>query len=155
MKFKPLLLTLAIAAVPCVAGADGASTMNLSKMMNPGLWETTVQMQMAGMPMKIPAHSYKRCVTQADLDKNRGVPKPQNTEDMNCTMSNFNVSGNTVNYTMKCTGKEGNMQMDGSATFDSRDAYHGTMHMTGTAEGHPMDVTSNIQAKRVGDCTGN
>lgn len=155
MKLKPILLTIAIAAVPCAAGADSGKPANLPQMMNPGLWEMTVQMQMAGVPVQMPARTYKHCITQADLDKNHGIPKPENTKDMSCTMKNFTRSGNTINYSMECAGKSGDMQLQGSTTFDSRDAYHGTMHMTGTAEGHAMDMTTNVQAKRTGDCTGN
>ncbi|MGH8426807.1 MAG: DUF3617 domain-containing protein, partial [Gammaproteobacteria bacterium] len=54
---------------------------------------------------------------------------------------------------MKCTGNAGNMDMNGSTTLDSRDAYHGTMAMTGSMQGHPMQMTNTYTAKRVGDCT--
>lgn len=56
-----------------------------------------------------------------------------------------------MTYTVKCTGKDGSMEMNGSTTLDSRDAYHGTMTMTGSMQGHPMQMA--YTAKRVGECT--
>jgi hypothetical protein len=80
------------------------------------------------------------------------MPKPQTHGNMNCTLQKFNRSGDTLTYSMKCTGEDGTFEMDGTNVFASRDAYHATTHMTGTPQGHPMDMTSDTRAKRVGDC---
>lgn len=149
LRFVSAWSALLVLAVSGFAGNGAADSVTA---MRPGLWEMTTRMQMPGMPYQMPARTFRRCITQADLDKNHGVPKPQTHGDMTCTMANFTRSGNTLNYTMKCTGKDGDMQFDGSTTMDSRDAYHGTMHMTGTAEGHAMDMTGKTQGKRIGDC---
>lgn len=155
MKIKTASLALSLTlAAAFAATAYAGKPAKLPDMMNPGLWDMTVQMQMAGVPMQMPSQHYKHCITQADLDKNHGIPKPQNTKDMSCKITNFSRSGDTINYSMECKGKNGDMQMQGTTTFDSRDAYHGTMHMTGQAEGRQMDVTTNVQAKRLGDCNG-
>lgn len=147
------LAAFALVLAPLGASAGSSTPARLPDMMNPGLWEMTVQMQMSGVPMQLPSHTYRHCVTKADLEKNHGVPKPENTKDMTCTMKKFDRSGNTLTYTMECTGTHGTMTLDGASTFESRDAYHGTMHMTGTVEGRQMDMTSKVQAKRVGDCS--
>ena len=152
MKFGTTLLILSFAAVPFAARA-GAAAPDISHAIDPGLWETTVQMQMAGVPMQLGGHNVKHCITQAELDKDKGFPKPQNTADMSCSTPDYQLSGNTMTYTMKCTGKQGEMTMSGSTTLDSRDAYHGTMTMTGSMQGHPMQMTSNYTSKRVGDCS--
>ncbi len=151
MKHKSFFILFPLFALPLVAHADAASA-GTANMMKPGLWETTVQMQIAGMPMAMPARTMRRCITQADLDKNHGMPKPQTRGGMKCAAAKFDRSGNAVTYSMKCTGKDGAVELNGTNVFDSRDAYHGTMHMTGAAQGHPMNITSNIKAKRVGDC---
>lgn len=152
MKIKSLFVLFALFALPLGAQAGGKPA-GASNMMRPGLWEMTVHMQMAGMPMAMPAHTTRQCITQADLEKNHGMPKPQTRDDMSCTTQKFDRSRNTVTYSMKCTGKNGAFEMNGTTVFDSRDAYHGTMHMTGNAQGHPMNMTTDSKAKRVGDCT--
>lgn len=151
MTFKPIATLLVLSVLPLAARA-GDSTADLSKMMQPGLWEMTTQMQMPGMPYQMQAQTFRRCITQADLDKYHGVPRPETHGDMTCTMQKFDRSGSTINYSMKCTGKDGDMQFDGSTISDSPDAYHGTMHMTGTSDGHPMNMTAQTRGKRVGDC---
>ncbi|MGH8428380.1 MAG: DUF3617 domain-containing protein [Gammaproteobacteria bacterium] len=152
MKLKSTLAILSFAALPFTAVASGSSP-DISKAIDPGLWETTVQMQMTGVPMQLGAHSVKHCITQAELDKYKGMPPPQNTADMSCSTPDYHMSGNTMTYTMKCTGTQGDMTMKGSTILDSRDANHGTMTMTGTMQGHPMRMTSNYTSKRVGDCS--
>ncbi len=150
MKLKTTFLILSFAAVPLAAGAAGSAP-DMSHAIDPGLWETTVQMQMSGM--SVPPQTTRSCMTQADLDKYHGMPKPQNDKGMTCAVTKFDFTGKAMTYTMKCTGNAGNMDMNGSTTLDSRDAYHGTMAMTGSMQGHPMQMTNTYTAKRVGDCT--
>lgn len=151
MKLK-VLIPLAVFSFLPLAAQAGDDAAGLAGMMQPGLWEMTTQMQMPGMPYQMPTQTFRRCITQADLDKYHGVPKPETHGDMTCTMQKFDRTGNTLSYTMKCTGKSGDMQFEGSTIMDSPDAYHGTMHMTGTADGHPMDMMGQTAGKRVGDC---
>lgn len=153
MKTRTALTILALGALPLVGQAAGNAVPDMSHAIDPGLWETTVNMQVTGMPMKITGQSVKHCITQADLDKNHGFPQMQNNKDMSCTRTKFDVNGNVLTYTMKCTGKQGDMTMNGTATMDSRDAYHGTSTMTGTMAGHAMEMTSDYTSKRIGDCT--
>lgn len=153
MKLRIALFTLAFALTPSIAAAAGSAGATAPALMNPGLWEMTIDMQMSGVPVKLPAQTYQRCVTKEDIAKFHGVPQPRNTGDMTCSMKKFDRSGNTLTYTMVCTGKRGHLRMDGTTTFDSRDAYHGTMHMTGQEEGHPIDMTTSVAAQRTGDCS--
>lgn len=91
MKLKTLLI-LSFAALSFAAGAAG-SVPDMSHALDPGLWETTVQMQMSGMSAGMPAHSMRKCVTQADLDKYHGIPTSRTDKDMTCTTQKFDRSG--------------------------------------------------------------
>ncbi|GAB6184171.1 DUF3617 domain-containing protein [Thermodesulfovibrio hydrogeniphilus] len=61
-----------------------------------GLWEITTEMQVAGMPMKMPPQTTKICLTKKDY-----VPqKPE--KEQNCKILMHEVRGNTVNWIMEC-----------------------------------------------------
>lgn len=126
---------------------------DLSDMMAPGLWEMTMDMKIDGMPMSMPTQTLRRCITQVTLDQNHGIPKPQTHGNVTCKTISMDRSGDTVNWTMACTG-QGDMQMDGTVSFDSRETYHSTVHMTGTMQGRQIQMTQNMQGKRIGECQG-
>ncbi|MGH8128694.1 MAG: DUF3617 domain-containing protein [Gammaproteobacteria bacterium] len=148
MKIKTSLIVIALATAPIPTLA--ASAADMSKAIDPGLWETTVHMQMTGM--SVPPQTTRSCKTQADLNKYHGLPKLDNDKGMTCKMTHFSYSGHVAHFGVKCSGTEGNMETTGSSTIDSRTAYHGTMTMNGTIQGHAMKMTTNYTAKRVGAC---
>lgn len=147
MKLNParLLFTLAVSPLSAHAAPD------LSDMMAPGLWEMTVDMHIDGMPMSMPAQTLRQCVTQAALDENHGIPKPRTHGKIMCKMTSMDRAGDTVNWVMACSG-EGDMQMNGTVTFDSREAYHSTVHMAGTMQGRQIRMTQNMRGKRISEC---
>ncbi|MGA7964732.1 MAG: DUF3617 family protein [Gammaproteobacteria bacterium] len=151
MKLKTSYIVLAFAAAPLPALA-ASSAPDMSKAINPGLWETTVQMHMTGMPMQPPAQTTRRCVTLVKLKKFNMVPKNKGSDNMNCKVTKSDFSRHVITYTVKCTGKDGSMNMNGESTLDSRNAYHGTINMDGVMEGHPMQMTGTLESKRIGDC---
>lgn len=144
---RRILALVLAASCPVAALAAGATPMR------PGLWEITVKMSMAGVPMTLPAHTFKRCVTQKDIDKSQGVPQPHTENGMTCAVKKRERSGNTERYTVLCTGKQGSMTVNGTTTFDSETAYHAEVHTSGTVAGRSLDSTEHVQARRVGDCT--
>lgn len=148
MKLNTIPLLFVLTAGPFAAAHAGA---DLSDMIAPGLWEMTVQMQIEGISTSMPAQTVQQCVTQAELAKNRGIPKPQTHGDVTCKTTSMNRSGNTLRWTMACTGQSA-MQMDGIMTFDSHKAYHSTVHMTGTMQGRQIRMTQSLQGKRIGEC---
>jgi hypothetical protein len=113
-----------------------------------GRWEVTMEMEMPGMPMKIPAVKSVQCVTkeQAD-DPNQSVPKGQQGKDSDCKVSDYKVVGNKVTWTMTCTGKNA-MTSTGEMTYTG-DTYTGVMK-TKTGE---TEMTMKYAGKRLGDCT--
>jgi hypothetical protein len=109
------------------------------------LWDITMKMDMPGMPMAMPARTQRMCVEKSASDDSY-VPKQED-----CKTVESRRSGNKFTYKMVCTGKNP-MTATGEMTF-VEGGYEGTMHMTGTMEGRPMDMTQTYSGKRVGNCT--
>jgi hypothetical protein len=109
-----------------------------------GRWEVSMQMDMPGMPMKMPPIKTTQCITPEEAsDPQQAVPKGPNDKD--CKMTDQKVDGNKVSWTMKCAdGTSG----QGEITY-ATNAYDGWMKMTTQAGA----MTVKYTAKRLGDCT--
>ena len=128
------------------AGAVGSAPPH----MKPGLWETTVSVEMSGMPpgmpQSVPPTTVQHCYRPKDTkDLRSTVPKKSN-----CAVSDWKETGNTVTWTMKCSGAAA-MTMTGKMTYNG-DRYSGVGKATMDMGGRSMQMTQNFQARRVGDC---
>ena len=111
--------------------------------MKEGLWEITSNLEIVGMGMHMPPTTYTQCLTKNDM-----VPKDQ--EESQCRITDQKVSGNTVTWSMQCTG-EGSMSMVGKITY-SGNTLQGTTTMTADNPGGPMKMINTISGKRIGEC---
>src|SRR6266511_4155229 len=119
---KAIIALLCILVVPAVA-SDANSIRD-------GLWEISSQVEMPGMPMKIPPTVMKHCYSKDDVkDQKKVIAK-----DKNCSVTDLKNSGNKASWTMKCTG-ENAATMTGETVFGN-DSYTTVMHMK--AQGHDM-----------------
>jgi uncharacterized protein DUF3617 len=125
---------LAIAATPA-AQAQGTDD----------LYEVTVKMEMAGMPMQMPAMTQRSCVKKGGSDA-ESVPHQDN-----CKVTDAKRTGNKVTFAMVCTGRDA-MTGKGEITY-AGDAYNGTIRLRGKMEGQDMEMTQAIAGRRVGACT--
>lgn len=121
--------------------------------MQPGLWQTTIEMTMANLPRLRAQHVYRRCITQADIDKNNILPQTVTRADLSCTPKDFKRSGNSATYILVCTGQAGKTMAMGKMTFSSTGAYTGTIHTTGQINGVSVDTNRTFHAERLGDCS--
>ena len=111
----------------------------------PGNWEVSMQMEIPGMPFKMPPIKTQVCVTEEDLnDPASAVPKDKNNKD--CKVSDYKVDGNTVTWKMVCTGKTKG-EGEGEITF-SEDAYEGTMRF----KMEDTEMTTKYKGKYLGAC---
>ena len=119
--------------------------------MRPGRWEVTTQMDMPGMPVKMPATTTTSCVTPEQA-KNPGDtigdPSGRGRGNSNCKATDQKIDGNKVTWKMACTGAQ-SMTGEGEMVFNG-DSYTGKMNMTMAQMPGPM--TLQITGKRVGDC---
>jgi len=150
MKLHTIGIALVLAVVPLAAQA--AKTPDLSHAIDPGEWAYAVGVRMQIGQMTIPTKkfSYKKCVTQKDLDKNRNWFERTHKQ---CAMENIGYAGHVVSFTQKCRLGGGAMTTRGKIIFDSRTAFHGTFDTTGTAGGQKVDGHTTITARRTGRCT--
>jgi hypothetical protein len=106
------------------------------------LWEVTSQMEMEGMPFKMPARPVKVCAA-----RNAQEPAGSANEERGCVNSNMARDGTKVTWTSTCTGPPA-MTGQGEITYEGTDSYTGTIKYT-TDEGN---MTINLTGKKIGGC---
>lgn len=131
---KSIVTLLSILLVPAISLAANG--------MRDGLWEISSQVEMPGMPMKIPPRVMKHCYSKEDVKDQKTVI----SKDKNCSVTDLKTSGNKVTWTMKCTGPNA-ATMTGETVFGS-DSYASVMHMK--TEGQNM--TTKVKGTRLGAC---
>ena len=109
------------------------------------LYEVTVKMEMAGMPMSMPTMTQRSCVKKGGSDAD-SVPHQEN-----CKVTDAKRTGNKLTFTMVCTGRDA-MTGNGEFTY-AGDGYNGTIRFRGKMEGQDMEMTQAIAGRRVGACT--
>jgi hypothetical protein len=106
-------------------------------------WETTSQMSMEGMPMKMPANTMKVCTARG-----RTEPPGATNSQRNCKNSNFRQEdgGKKVTWDVACTGPT----MTGTAeiVYVNSDTYTGTIKFV-SQQGN---MTINLSGKKLGEC---
>jgi hypothetical protein len=112
-----------------------------------GNWELTVQVEMPGMPMKMPDVKDTRCLTRDMLkDPAAAVPSASPGSNNDCKVSDYQTTGNKATWKMVCTVP---MPISGSGEITyAGDTYTGsiTVSMGGTP------AVMNFSGKRLGDC---
>ncbi len=140
-RFVLLLGTgLAFVAAP-VAGQTGYRVDPQGK---DELWDVTTKMEMAGMPMAMPAQSSRVCVEKG----NDEAVVPRNEE---CRMTESSRSGNRFSFKMACKNRNSDYTGTGEITYTAN-GYDGKMRMAGKMEGEPMEMTMTYAGTRAGRC---
>jgi Protein of unknown function (DUF3617) len=136
----------AASAAGLIVHCTSASAQLASKGEAGELWETTVKMEMPGMPMSMPAQTHRMCLSkQAGDDK--FIPRQEN-----CKVTDTRRTGNTQHFKMVCSGKNA-MTAEGDLTLAGT-GYSGKMRMSGKMEGQSMEMSQTFSGKKLGDCTG-
>jgi hypothetical protein len=117
--------------------------------MKEGLWEITTKAEMKGMPSQMPPTTVRTCISKKDM-----VPKPDAQSGQDCKMKDQKVVGDTVSYSMVCTGKNGTaMEMSGKMTYKGN-VFEGSSTTTIKSKGEgDMQMSSKMTGKYVGPCT--
>ena len=109
------------------------------------LWDTTMKMEMPGMPMAMPAQTSQICLKK-DRKAEDAIPRQDD-----CRLVDSKTVGNKVIFTMDCAGKDP-MIVRGEIT-STPNAYDGVMRMKGKRKGEDMEVTQVFSGRKVGACT--
>ena len=107
-----------------------------------GKWEITTKMKMEG-GMDMPSHKSTQCMTNDDI-------VPQNTQPgQECVVTKTKKTGNTITWSMECSGAQGNMKGIGTITYKG-DTFDGEMVMSMPMAN--MKLTSKMTGRRIGKC---
>ena len=112
--------------------------------MKPGLWEYQVKMEIPGMPVAMPAATYKHCLTQSDVDKGQLSQNPR--QDSKCETKNLSRDGGKISYDIVCSG---DASMTGHYDFLISES---EMHGSGNISTNGQTMKNTMNAKRIGDC---
>ena len=112
-----------------------------SPAMQEGLWEITTELEMEGMPMKMPPTTFTQC-----LKKGQAVPMDQKPGQQ-CKIKDVTTEGSTTRWSVECSGSGGQMTGKGTASY-SGDNMEGSMHM----QTQGMTMTSHYKGRRLGAC---
>ena len=140
MRVKSMNILLAGIAALLLSG-HGAGVLADAPNMKDGLWEMTIKMEMAGMPMEMPEMKHTQCIT-----KDNAVPDTSQP-DQKCEMISNKVSGDTVTWEMECDTPQGPAHSKGTITYHG-DTFDGTVNMTMGQ----MVMTQKMSGRRIGDC---
>jgi hypothetical protein len=120
--------------------------------MKEGMYETTMQMEIPGMPAGMGKQNMKfqNCVTAQDIESGKvGKGKDAKAPD-NCEVKNFNMSGNTATYTTVCKG-DPEMTADTKVTFVDT-GYKMDMKMAMKQGGQVMNMSQQMEGRYMGPC---
>lgn len=140
------LLPASLRFAACVGAACALMSAAATAQGKDELWDITTRIEMAGMPMQMPAQSHRMCVEKGN---DAGlVPKNDNG---NCQVTDHKRTGNKFTFTVVCTGKDA-MTGKGEMTY-AADSYEGRIQMKGKSGGESFDMTQTMSGKKVGNCT--
>ena len=109
--------------------------------MKDGLWEITIEIEMPGMPMKMPAMTHTQCITSENAVPDSSQPGQE------CKIIENHVDGDTVTWRMECNTPEGKAEAAGEITYTD-DTFKGTIKMN--MQG--MEMLQKLSGKRIGEC---
>lgn len=134
-----------IALVACALLVTPLLAQNAQNPMREGEWEVTVQMEMPGLPTKMPEIRTTQCITSEQLkDPASAIPT---TPGSDCKVTDQKIEGNKVSWKMACTGAQA-MTGDGELLFEG-DTYRGTIN----ANMEQGQMTMKMAGKRLGACS--
>lgn len=135
MLRKAVMSILVLIALSSLAHAE--SSLNV----NEGEWEITMNVEIAGMPMKMPPNTFTQCIK-----KDQAIPKDQNPAQQ-CVTKDVVTKGNSVSWSMLCTNAGGQMTGKGKVAYE-KDKMDGSM----TMQGQGMKMVSHFKGHRIGAC---
>jgi hypothetical protein len=112
-----------------------------------GRWQSTIQMEMPGMPMKIPAQTVNTCITKEQAENAESLIPKSGDKRGGCTYTDVKVDGSTVSWKMAC--EKSGMTGSGSMTYHG-DTYDGSMMM----KVQDREMSAKYTGKYAGDCDG-
>jgi hypothetical protein len=115
----------------------------------PGLWKTTIKTGTTGNA--VPSQVSWRCVAE-DADPWISYARLPVLPHESCERKDFVRTSTSLTWRLDCTG-EFEVINEGSIIFDSAQHYTGTVKLTGTLMGYPIDDTLRLEGEHRAACT--
>ena len=103
-------------------------------------WETTTQMSMEGVPMRMPLQTRKFCAARDSTEPPAAAGAPEN-----CTSSSYEQVDNRVTWSVMCTNPD--MTGVGEIVYGDTDTYIGSIKFM-SADGN---MTINLTGRKTGN----
>jgi hypothetical protein len=133
------ILVISVVLVVSLSTSIAGSGPNMEE----GKWEVTTKMEMPGMSISMPEVTSTQCLTKKDF-----VPQGSQ-QGQECKITKTKVDGNTVTWTVKCSGQGGEVTGTGKMTYRGS-SFKGKIEMTMVQSNTKM--ISHINGHRIGDC---
>lgn len=159
-----------LACAGLLAGAVALPLGALASHGKVGLWEITTHMNMGNMMANIPPEALARmrehgvtmpngqtftsqhCMTAEEVASEK-PPTPRNNSE--CSMSNMTHTATSFTADMTCSSETMQGRGHVAVTFDSSEHYAGNYTFSGTAQGHPQNMSYTFEGKWISaDCGG-
>ncbi len=112
----------------------------------PGLWEVSTTMTSSMFPQPR-VQTQQECIKDSQISPQDLTP----SDGGECSMTETNVSGNTLSWSMTCNTPGG--AMNGQGSFESKgNSGSGDMKMNMTVEGQSFSMDMIWKGRRVGSC---
>lgn len=148
-------LVASTTAVAQISNADYAAWAKATGF-KPGMYDYKMTMEMSGIPgvgtMKMPPSSFKKCVTQKDVDEGRQMMSDPKNGGFKCTMTSFSAKGDSGQYTQSCEGTDMKMTMAGSFEQKGDTQVH-TSKTVMQSKGMNTNTHNVMEIRRLGDCS--
>ncbi len=106
-----------------------------------GMWEYTVETEIPGMTMKMPAQKHTYCLTKENLVPQASDPGSQ------CKTVSQKIQGDTVIWKVECQTNQGKAVMDGTITYKG-DTFTGLSKFSQAG----MQMEQKLSGRRLGPC---
>lgn len=120
----------------------------------PGMYEYKITMEMTGIPgmgtMKMLPSSFKRCVTQKDVDEGRQM-LGDSQNGFKCTLTSFSGQGGSGQYAQNCEGPDMKMTVVGNFVQKGDTQVH-TSKTAMQGKGMNTNANNSMEIRRLGDC---
>ena len=109
--------------------------------MKEGLWQITVTMEIPGMSIQMPSHTFTHCLT-----KTYYIPLEEEP-NKDCKIIKHDIIGDTVTWIVKCKTPEGSVISKGKVTYKGT-TFDGVVKL----EQEGMKITQKMKGKLIGKC---
>ncbi len=110
-----------------------------------GKWQTTVQVEMAGVPFKMPPMTYEDCLTQNDV-----IPRNEES-DAHCKLDGPKIKGNTVSWASTCQNEDGTSSRSTGTVTYAGETFTGKIVVEISGD-HPVTAENTLSGKYLGPC---